>query len=544
MTDALTYAPNQIRQLAERVHDDPEAFAFDGFGVMLSSEQGEVWRALGNPGPRGQREKKITYISGGQRSGKTVELGLWHAFANLYKEGVDNTDGRFWRNYLYKTLANAPTTDLTLKLWQVMDELSKGASDAQYDRAARRARGGAFLHLMKAGNIGPWPVVRFENGSRADFRSTEGWATRLEGDQWWFITWDEWASQPDREIEFVLVDVLMGRSRDHDAKIVPAAWPKEATERHLISAIRKIQSGDDTDSQVVYLSALKAFFSNTRALETEKRRKTPAQWKRTVLGEPAGGAAVEFKPDIMDNARVPGAEFPVLREDGFRYFSSWDIGLAHDQTVGGTWRIPLTGVTIANKARLINVTEISASEGLTLDHIGFAIAREQQFYGSQTGVDASGLGGVAAFRALRALRPSPLAFVVRSNDRIWGNMRLAAITNGLDMLTWGRQEGATPQEQQELDEKYEWGLVELPEAQGLIKLFDQMANFDRDAKNIPDDWVWMLLIGLWYIRRFWVIDDGSNRTPRRFNPLKAPSEVEVRRRKAYSLRRRRHTTPS
>lgn len=537
MTDALTYAPNTIRQLAERVHDDPEAFAFDGFGVMLSAEQSDAWRRLGNPGPRVGQERKINYISGGQRSGKTVLLALWHAHASMYKTGVDNTDGRFWRNYLYKTLANAPTTDLTLKLWQVMDELSKGASDAQYDRTARASRGGVFLHLMKAGTAGPWPVVRYENGARTDFRSTEGYATRLEGDQWWFITWDEWASQADREIEFVLVDVLMGRSRDHDAKIVPAAWPKAATERHLISAIRKIESGADTDSQVMYLSALNAYFSNKRALATERRRKDDAQWRRTVLGEPAGGASVEFKPDIVDNMKVPGLPFPALREEGFRYFSSWDIGLAHDQTVGGTWRIPLTGVSVLNKARLVNVTEITPSEGLTLDSIAYAIAREQQTYGSQSAVDASGLGGVAAFRQLRNLRPTPLSFVAKSNDRIWGNMRLAAITNGLDLLTWGRPEAGSEEEQEEADEMYSWGLIEVPDTTLLTRLFDQLANFDRDAKNVPDDWVWMLLIGLWYIRRYWVVGSKPS-TPVPFDVRPRALPVEIVRRRAYSLRRR------
>lgn len=534
MTDALTYSPNVIRQLAERVHNDPEAFCYDGFGIMLSSEQGDAWRRLGNPGPRtGPREKKINYVSGGQRSGKTVGLWMWHCHANLYKTGVDNTDGRFWRNYLYKTLAVAPTTDLTLKLWQVADEVSKGASDAQFDRKHRTARGGAFLHLYKVGNQGPWPVVRFDNGARTDFRSTEGWATRLEGDQWWFISWDEWASQTDREIEFVLVDVLMGRARDHDAKIVPAAWPKESTERHLISAIRKIESGADPDSQVMYLSALTAFFSNAASLETEKRRKTEAQWKRTVLGEPAGGAAVEFKPDIVDNMRRDDLSWPTLREEGFRYFSSWDIGLAHDQTIGLSWRIPLIGVSVENKARLVNATEINASEGLTLDHIAFNIAREQQMYDSQSAVDASGLGGVAAFRQLRGMRPAPLSFVARSNDRIWGNMRLAAITNGLDLLSWGRPEAQSAQEQEEADKVYAWGLIEAPY---IAKLYDQLANFDRDAKNIPDDWVWSFLIGLWYIRRYWVIGDGPGKAVR-FSPLPQVS-VDIKRRRAYSLRRR------
>ena len=529
------YTPNQITALAEACAplDQFGRFCFDGFGVMLSDEQLEAHMRLGEPGPRHQGERKENYVSGGQRSGKTVELFLWHARANLYKTGVDNADRTYWNNYLYKTLALAPSTDLTLKLWQVGDEMSKGASDAQFDKKHRSSRGGAFIHLFRAGKAGAWPVFNFDNGARTDFRSTEGWATRLEGDQWWFITWDEWASQPDREIEFVKTDVLMGRARDHDAKVVYAAWPKAATERHLMTAIREIESGQNTDAQVIYLSAAKAYFTNFNSLAVEKRKKDDAQWKRTVLGEPAGGASVEFKPAEVNNMIRDDLVFPVLREEGYTYFSSWDIGLSHDSTVGITWRIPIINgrpqVHTVAKARIVNATELKPSPGLTLDAVAFNVAREQQTYNSQSAVDASGLGGVAAFRQLRDLRPAPLSFVSRSNDRIWGNMRLAAITNGLDMLSWGRDHTDKP-----------WGMVEAPRIQ---KLIDQLANFDRDAKGIADDWVWSFLIGLWYIRRYWVIGNPNvhrplDFTPVRRDPVSLTRAVTPTRRPAIPLRRR------
>jgi hypothetical protein len=365
-----------------------------------------------------------------------------------------------------------------------------------------------------------------------DFRSTEGWATRLEGDQWWFISWDEWASQPDREIEFVKTDVLMGRARDHDAKLVYAAWPKAATERHLMTVIREIESGHNIDAQVIYLSAAKAYFTNFESLKVEKRKKDEAQWRRTVLGEPAGGAAIEFKSAEVTNMIRDDLVFPSLREDGYTYFSSWDIGLSHDATVGLTWRIPVVNgrplVMPIAKARIVNATELRPSPGLTLDAVAFNIAREQQTYHSQTAVDASGLGGVAAFRQLRDMRPSPLSFVSRSNDRIWGNMRLAAITNALDMLSWNRDGTDKP-----------WGMVEAPRIQ---KLIDQLANFDRDAKGIADDWVWAFLIGLWYIRRYWVVGSPNVHRPLDFTPVRRDpvslTAAVAGRRSAISLRRR------
>ena len=70
--DTLTRVPNKIRDLAERVSRDFGAFAYDGFGVMLSDEQLEAAQKIGPPGPRQPGERKIDYVSGGQRGGKTV----------------------------------------------------------------------------------------------------------------------------------------------------------------------------------------------------------------------------------------------------------------------------------------------------------------------------------------------------------------------------------------------------------------------------------------------------------------------------------------
>jgi hypothetical protein len=502
--------PDKTRKIAARVKHDFGAFCFDGFGIMLSDDQLEARKKIGPFGPRLPEEAKTTYLSGGQRGGKTVFLALMHADGGLYKRGVDNTDRIFWRNYNYKMLAIAPTTDLVLKLWQVMDEISKGASDAQYDRGARRARGGAFLSMLKAGKLDKWPVVHYEWGGRTDFRSAEGYAYRLEGDQWWGFTYDEWASQPDREIPFVFRDVLLGRSRDHDSKIIAAAWPKAATERHLIKVMRDIEAGarEGEHKQVVFIRSDRAHFTNQTALAVEARAKDEATWKRTVLGEPAGGASVEFPQDVVQNMVNGELINPTVPEEAdfqkYRHLSTWDIGMAHDETVVCTWRIPFVGVNVLSKARLVHAAALPSGEGLTLDHITHSIQAEQALYRSQSALDATGLGGVATVRQLRNLKPSPLSFIAKSNDRIYGNMRLAAIANGLELLTWGRD----PEKPEE-----PWGVIEAPP---VIELTDQMANFDRDAKGIPDDWVWSFLIGLWYIRRFW-LQGGRQRRERNFD---------------------------
>lgn len=531
MTDPLVYAPNRLRDLAEACGQDFGRLAFDGFGIMLTTAQLEAHAVIGQPGPRMRGEAKFNWLSGGQRAGKTVFGALMHIDAGLYKRGVDVTDRRFWMNYQYGTLAIAPTEQLTLRLWTIGDELSKGSSDAQYDRKVRRSRGGAFLGRVKAGKDDKWPVWRFSNGAKVDFRSSEGYAYRLEGGQWWFVTWDEWASQPDREIHKVRTDVLMGRARDHDAKIMPMAWPKEETEHHLVAVIREIEAGRDRDSVVVYLDAEEAYFTNKKALEVELRSKTPAQILRTIKGRPAGGASKEFKPVVVNNAvrtHLPPRSLP---EEGFDYFTSWDLGLNVDSTVGTTWRIPIVGgkrvVSPDWRARVVNIEELPGSESRTIEDIMFAVYANQRTYHSLVAVDATGMGGLMAARGLRDMKPRPLEFKSRSNDRVYGNMRLAAITNALDCMSWGFEPEAPDRP---------WGLVEMPR---VVELLDQLANFDREAKGVADDFVWSFIIGLWYIRRYWAVGQPGVHVPREFDVRgREPENVVVKRRGSFDQRSR------
>lgn len=510
-------------ELVEACARDFGRLAYDGFGVMLSDQQLEFQQEFGHFGPRSSTmDPKFWWLSGGQRAGKTVVVALIHADACLYKRGLDNTDRLYWRNYAYGTLAIAPIEQLAVRLYYIMDELAKGSNNAQWDARARRARGGAFLSKMTAGKSGVWPIVRFSNGAFVDFRSSEGRAYRLEGGQWWGASWDEWASQPTHEIEDIVTDVLPGRLRDHDAKLLAMAWPKPETEHHLIKRIRAIEAGKDTDSRVFYLAADVAHFTNQDALKVERRMKDEAKWKRTVLGQPAGGAAIEFKMWMLDNAKVE-APFPELPLEGYRYFNSWDLGMSSDATVGGTWRIPIVGgrptVSPTHKARLVNFQFQKGNTSITIDTLSYMVGALQALYRTQSAIDATAMGGVASARQMRDLNPAPYEFKSRSNDRVWGNMRLAAITNGLDMMTWGRPD------QKEIAEhagepgweppEYSgaWGLLELPDVPELVELFDQLLSFDREAKHIADDAVWMLLIGCWYIRRFWVVGNPTDHMP-------------------------------
>lgn len=530
---------NKVAELAEACAHDFGRFAFEGFGVKLTDEQLEFAADFGGFGPRrDEAEPKFWWLSGGQRAGKTVLVALLHADGCMYKRGLDNTDRLYWKNYAYGNLAIAPTEELAARLYAIMDELAKGANNAQWDKLARHARPGGFLSKMVAGKAGRWPIVRFSNGAFVDFRSSEGRAYRLEGGQWWGCSWDEWASQPTHEIEDVVTDVLPGRLRDHDAKLLAMAWPKAETEHHLIKRIRAIEAGRDTDSRVFYLSAEKAHMTNKAALDVERRMKDPAKWKRTVLGQPAGGAAIEFKPWMLENAKVHDEPFPELPREGYTYLTSWDLGAAQDATVGGTWRIPIVNgrptVTPTHKARLVNFHFQRGNAAVTIDTITFRIGSQQGLYGGRSAADATSMGGVLAVRQLRDIAPPLLEFKSRSNDRIYGNMKLAAITNGLDLMTWGRPDqdeiakhsdevGWEPPEYSGA-----WGLLEIPDVPELTELFDQLLSYDRDNKNIDDDAVWMLLIGAWYIRRLWVRGAKSDLHAYNFNVAKGKAAARQR----------------
>lgn len=510
------WTPDKVQREAEKCATDFGRFAFNGFGIMLSDEQLQARQELGRPGPReSPMDPRFYWVSGGQRSGKTVFGFLAHAEAVFYKVGVDVTDRIYWKNYQYKTLNIAPSDELSMRLWATADAIQKGVGESQWDRRARRARGGAFLPYFKADTQKRWGIIRFNNGGWVDFRSSEGKAKRLEGTFWRFFTWDEWASQPDGEIRFVLDDVLQGRARDTDAKIMPMAWPKAETERHLIAIERALETGvgrHARDSRVIYISAENAHFTNRAALAVERENKDDARWKRTVLGRTAGGAAVEFTVELTQNMVNHALPLAAPREDGYRYFSSWDLGLGGDSTAGLTWRIPIVDgrpiVTTLHKARIVHESYLEGGEDLTLDRITFEIIREQQAYGSLSAVDATGMGGLGAVRALRNMKPSPLAFKSRSQDRIHGNMRLAAITNGLDLVSWGKPSDEVMAMHKEAGtEPPPWGVIEMPR---LVEVLDELANFDRDAKTeVADDRVWAFLIGAWYIRRYWVQLGGT-----------------------------------
>lgn len=527
-------APSPLVKLIDACRDDFAKLCFDGFGIMLSDDQQEAHAKIGHAGPRAKGEFKSNWLSGGARSGKTVVAFLMHADANLYKRGVDRTDGTFWRNYDYGTLHIAPTDELALRMWAIGDTIQKGANDAQLDRRSRRSRGGALLGKFQMGKSGRWGIARFATGGHIDFRSSEGRAFRLEGGQWWFGTWDEWASQPDREIAFVHKEVLLARLRDHDGKLMPMAWPKPETEHHLIEVMRNVEEGKDLDSQVVFLDAETAHFTNMKALEVERRQKDKASWMRTVKGRPAGGGAKEFKPHMLDNMWNRSLALRTPPESGYAYLSTWDIGLANDDTVGHTFRIPIVNgrriVSPDYKARVVNTTHLPGGDTLTPDTITFEIAREQAYYRSQSALDATSMGGMMAFRQVKELDPRPHGFSSRSNDRVWGNMRLAAITNGLDCLEWGRSE--IP------DDTRPWGLVESP---FITRLNDQMLWFDRDDPSKADDWVWSFLIGLWFIRRWWAVGEPGRRVahePQPFDPRLSTAVVAggiIRRRRRGHL---------
>jgi hypothetical protein len=539
---------SSVRELAEACADDWPRLMFDGFGIMVSQEQEEAYLRLGKPGPRGPGEFRFNWLSGGQRAGKTVFAFGTHADAILYKRGLDNTDRRYWTNYRYPTLALAPSDALTLRLWQIGDEISKGSHESQWDNKVRAHRGGAFVGKLKAGTDakgnGLW---RWSNGGATEFRSSEAKATRLEGGQWWWITWDEWASQPDREIHSIMADILPGRSRDHDAKIMPMAWPKEETEHHLIAVVREIEAGRDRDSQVIYLDASKAFFTNFTALATELRVKTQAEIDRTIKGLPAGGASKEFKRRVIDNMvhhELPKMDLPDF--ESYAYFNSWDLGLSVDSTVGFVWRIPIVGgrrvVSPEWKARIVKRTELPGSDTRDPEDLADAVTVDQLLYRAQSALDATGMGGLMASRRLKNLNPRPHEFKSRSNDRIHGNMRLAAITNGLECASWGRPEqpkGMTDAEYSLVLANVPWGLIEMP---NYIETIDQLGTFDRDAKpGIPDDEVWAFLIGLWYIRRWWAVGEpGSIHDSVPYDIRKtAQTEVLRARRGSISMRRSR-----
>jgi hypothetical protein len=418
------------------------------FGIMgpvqRRADRG-LQRRSASPGPRGRGEFEVQLAVGRPARRQDRDRRRDARRRGLYKRGVDNTDrctGRTTSTGRWRSPRRRPDPAAVADRRRGQQGLPRRAvrHEGAGDRAAARSSAASPpARIPRATGSG-----RFSNGARTDFRSSEGGAYRLEGGQWWWITWDEWASQPDREIHTIKSDVLLGRARDHDAKIMPMAWPKPETEHHLIASSATSRRARPEQQGRLPRRDNARGRTRTRSRSSSRRRARPRSSGRSR----AARRRRRRSSSSRDGRRQPRQQEPAAAgapdRGGLRLLL--ELGPRPRQRRDGRLRrsgsrsSAASGSSAPVQGPDRQPDGLPGSDTRDLDDITMAISAQQALYHSHGAVDATGMGGLMAVRQLRDLQPAALEFKSRSNDRIHGNMRLAAITNALDCVSWGRPE--------------------------------------------------------------------------------------------------------
>lgn len=420
-------------QWVERGRTDIALFAREGLGIELSPPQLEV---CGVVLPRLVQYILLTWAF---RAGKTTLLIVLHMHHLWYKFGMDPPSGETqeewnrdyrerWLPAGYRTLHCAPLNKLTIKAYRELQEILKGTSRAQRDPATKRRRPApllpAFSTVKERDEAGADHILlRCTTGGVMDFVSTEGGAARLEGEPWWFITWDEWpATEGDPEnARFVLETRLTNRASDFGAPIVLAGTITEDMEGLAKEWLGKCEDPSNKDWWGNYAERASNPSANLRSIEVARRNFTPENFSREVMGRP-GGMKGRMIPDyLLDNAfnnDLPNRT-PPLPGDGtawderlkrrvdigtspYTYLTLVDTAISEADNVISTYRLPKGfGFSVEQPIEGVCFKIVPGSRTLTDDEIVLTIEETYLLYGGQVWIDTTDAHGINIARTLR-----------------------------------------------------------------------------------------------------------------------------------------------
>lgn len=202
---------------------DSALLAYYGWGIMLNSAQEEAIRDI-----KAYPPGTIHVWRFANRTGKTTGLSLFHAECAWTKWRYVNTEQDHWLGYVYRTLHAAPLNVLAGKAWSMIESWVHGSSDQQRDPIAQRQRRGLFVNSglfvprqgkRADGSDALW--VECATGSIIDMASTHDGAGRIEGESWWFLSWDEFPrQQPVDRVPDLIDQTFIPRSSDREAPVV------------------------------------------------------------------------------------------------------------------------------------------------------------------------------------------------------------------------------------------------------------------------------------------------------------------------------------
>ena len=500
--------------------DDPELFAFYGWGVLLNSAQVEAINAILD-WPAGT----IHLWRWANRTGKTTGLVVAHLYHAWRKLRYENPELERWLDYKYRTLHSAPLNRLTGKAWELADSLIAGAAIQQRSPTTHTQRT-AFLapffktHAGRNRDGSDILEVRCQNNAVIDFLSTQGGAGRLESEAWWFIDWDEFGrQQPIDDVPILFDQTFLPRSSDFEAPIVLSSTVTDDSES-IYQEIEDIASDSPKDWNVMSFGR-EANYSQTQASIDRQRRLSldPAIAARSLDGAIGEGGRGSLFPhfllatafDMRLEPEYSDAELRSLQDRGHIFISSFDHAAAGDLNVVTTWAVPWpvpTDEAAIGAVRGVGIAERRSGSHLTPTlQAQFAYDEVERFDSRFLIVDATAEGGQLVYRTLREWMPErvvPCSFNEKRVGALVKNKEL-----GLQALQ--RQLGWGLDVIAETDGWVgEWppaaagsfGVYRVPMRGRWLKLHREIAVLRRDDSHQRQDRAMTLVQLAWYLDKF------------------------------------------
>ena len=501
--------------------DDVALFARHGFGVVATDDQVKAWKAI-----QSDPESGIFHVwRWGNRSGKTTALVLFHLWVLWRKWRYQAATYEAWSRYTYRSLHAAPLNKLVGKAHQLAQALIDGRADQQQDPLTKRYRPAPLGRFFEAGKSSAddgsaelW--VRCANGAVMDFLSSSDTGVRIEGEAWWFVSWDEFARQaPVSDVLLLIDQTFLPRSSDHMAPVVMAGTSTEDFDP-IYSEIEEYAERDP-DRWVFMQASREGNFSQSKASIDRQQAMSfdPNAVARSLRGGVGEGGRGPFPHFVIERAftdtlpaRTPREAIP----DGYALVSSFDHALRHDEnvvlTVALPWppearrleREPIMGVALDVRR---------GSRSLTPDEQFDLVAGTYAAYSPRVVIiDATAEGGLAVFRT--AQQAGMPAVACSFTARTPGSIRIPNKEYGIQALQrlmgWGLEMRITDtgwvSEWTEADGPF--GLIRFPDHRGdWARLKRQLAVYQRNDERIVQDLAMAAVMMAWWVFRF--LDQGS-----------------------------------
>lgn len=513
--DALATLPKRHRVWLEAF--DIELWAYYGWGVILTSAQLEHLNDVIKWPPG-----SIHVWRWANRTGKTTGLDLLYGFVAWHKWRYENASLESWLAYRYQVLHAAPLGELAGKAWKLFEDLIAGSAMQQRDPINQRQRPALLAPFFNAtkevdATDVDRPVVTLANGSKIDFRSTQGKAARIESDAWWLIGWDEFARQlPTDDIPIIFDQSMLPRSSDFMAPVILAGTDTVEAD-HVYQELEELAAKNPADWNFTAQARTTNFSQSAESIARQRRLSIDQSIaSRSLDGTSGGGHGSMYPGFLLRNAfttALPETTAPPAATDeeawkrlgasGRVFATSFDHAISRDDSVLMTVEVPWPPHTISPSNPVLgsHIEIVRGSRTLTGDELHSYLAREVRTYRSTVAIiDSTGEGGLMVYRKAREAGLPAVDCNLQGRAAKWVTNKEFALQGLQRLLSAGLPVSA---DEGFIDEWPEpegpFGLLRFPsEGTGWLKLRRQGSVYRRlDEKLRQDAWMTLAMLGWW-----------------------------------------------